>query len=56
MQEIQGEAQAQQQQEMQLEQAKIATGDPMNDPSKNPQLAEELSGQQVGPNEAESPN
>jgi len=45
MQEIQGEQQAMQQQEMQLEQAKIATGDPMNDPSKNPQLAEELSGQ-----------
>ena len=45
MQEIQGEQQAMQQQQMQLEQAKIATGDPMNDPSKNPQLAEELSGQ-----------
>ena len=45
MQEIQGEAHAQQQQEMQLEQAKIATGDPMNDPSKNPQLAEALSRQ-----------
>ena len=56
MQEIQGERQQAQQQQMQLEQAKIATGDPMNDPSKNPQLAEELSGQQVGPNEAESPN
>ena len=47
MKEIQGEQQAMQQQQMGLEQAKIATGDPMNDPSKNPQLAEELS----GPNE-----
>ena len=48
MQEIQGEQQAMQQQQMQLEQAKIATGDPMNDPSKNPQLAERLSGQNEG--------
>ena len=45
MQEIEGEQQQAQQQAMQLEQAKIATGDPMNDPSKNPQLAEELGGQ-----------
>jgi hypothetical protein len=45
MEEIQGEQQAMQQQQMQLEQAKVATSDPMNDPSKNPQLAEELSGQ-----------
>jgi len=44
MQEVQQEQQAMQQQQMGLEQAKIATGDPMNDPSKNPQLAEELSG------------
>ena len=50
MQEIQGEEQAMMQQQMQLEQSKIATGDPMNDPSKNPQLAEELSGQsEAGP-------
>jgi len=55
MQEIQGEQQAAQQQQMQLEQAKIATGDPMNDPSKNPQLAEALSGQQGGGNEAQPP-
>ena len=48
MQEIQGERQQMQQQQMQLEQAKIATGDPMNDPSKNPQLQEELSGQNEG--------
>jgi len=52
MQEVQGEDQAMQEQQMQLEQAKIATGDPMNDPSKNPQLAEELGGQQGNPNEA----
>jgi|TARA_R100001530_G_scaffold30475_1_gene23910 hypothetical protein len=44
MQEIQQEQQAAQQQQMQLEQDKVATSDPMNDPSKNPQLAEELSG------------
>ena len=55
MQEIQGEQQAAQQQQMQLEQAKIATGDPMNDPSKNPQLAEALSGQQGGGDEAQPP-
>ena len=53
MEEIQGEQQAMQQQQMQLEQAKIASGDPMNDPSKNPRLAEELSGQQGGGNEAQ---
>ena len=45
MQEIQGEQQAMQQQQMQLEQQKVANTDPMNDPTKNPQLAEELSGQ-----------
>ena len=44
MQEIQAEQQAMQQQEMSIEQGKIAASDPMNDPSKNPQLAEELSG------------
>ena len=44
MQEIQGEQQAMQQQQMQLEQAKIANSDPLNDPTKTPQLAEELSG------------
>ena len=43
------------QQQMQLEQAKVATGDPMNDPSKNPQLAEELGGQQGDANEAVAP-
>jgi len=48
MQEIQGEQQAAQQQQMQLEQSKVdaqMAGAPINDPSKNPQLAEELSGQ-----------
>ena len=55
MQEIQGEEQAMMQQQMQLEQAKVATGDPMNDPSKNPQLAEELGGQQEDANEAVAP-
>ena len=55
MQEIQGEEQAMMQQQMQLEQAKVATGDPMNDPSKNPQLAEELGGQQGDANEAVAP-
>ena len=49
MQEIQGEQQAMQQEQMQLEQAKIATGDPMNDPSKNPQLQEDLSGPEAQP-------
>lgn len=44
MEEIQGEQQAAQDQAMSLEQAKVANSDPMNDPSKNPQLAEELSG------------
>ena len=50
MQEIQQEEQAAQQQQMQIEQGKIdaqMAGTPMMDPSKNPQLAEELS----GPNE-----
>ena len=55
MQEVQGQDQAMQQQQMGLEQAKIATGDPMNDPSKNPQLAEALSGQQGGGDEAQPP-
>ena len=45
MEEIQGQQQAAQDQAMSLEQAKVANSDPMNDPSKNPQLAEELSGQ-----------
>tara|TARA_Y100000401_G_scaffold92578_1_gene78652 strand:- start:160 stop:513 length:354 start_codon:yes stop_codon:yes gene_type:complete len=45
MQEIQGEQQQIQQQQMALEQQKVANSDPRNDPSKNPQLAEELSGQ-----------
>jgi len=45
MQEVQGEDQAMQQQQMAIEQGKIAASDPMNDPTKNPQLAEELSGQ-----------
>ena len=48
MQEIEGEAQMQQQQAMALEQGKIdaqMASAPMNDPSKNPQLQEELSGQ-----------
>ena len=55
MQEIKGEEQAMMQQQMQLEQAKVATGDPMNDPSKNPQLAEELGGQEGDANEAVAP-
>jgi len=55
MQEIQGEQQQAQQQQMQLEQSKVAAGDPMNDPSKNPQLAEALSGQQGGGNAAQPP-
>ena len=48
MQEVQGEQQAAMQQEMQVEQGKIdaqMASAPMNDPSKNPQLQEELSGQ-----------
>ena len=48
MQEIQGEQQAQQQQAMAMEQSKVdaqMASAPINDPSKNPQLAEELSGQ-----------
>ena len=53
MQEIQGQQQAAQQQQMQLEQSKVdaqMAGAPINDPSKNPQLAEELSGQsEAGP-------
>ena len=47
MEEIQGEAQQQQQQAMAVEQGKIdaqMASAPMNDPSKNPQLAEELGG------------
>ena len=47
MQEIQQEQQAAQQQQMQIEQGKIdaqMAGTPMMDPTKNPQLAEELSG------------
>ena len=51
MQEIQGEQQQAQQQAMALEQDKIAASDPMNDPSKNPQLAEQLS----GPTETQPP-
>tara|TARA_R100000008_G_scaffold84618_1_gene72503 strand:- start:100 stop:1668 length:1569 start_codon:yes stop_codon:yes gene_type:complete len=45
MQEIQDEQQQVQQQQMALEQQKVDNSDPLNDPSKNPQLAEELSGQ-----------
>ena len=51
MQEIQEQQQAAQQQQMQLEQSKVdaqMAGAPINDPSKNPQLAEELSGQNEG--------
>ena len=48
MQEIQGERQQAQEQAMAIEQGKIAASDPRNDPSKNPQLAEELSGQNEG--------
>ena len=47
MQEIEGEDQMQQEQAMELEQGKIEAqmaSAPINDPSKNPQLAEELSG------------
>ena len=51
MQEIKGEQQQAQQQQMALEGAKIAASDPMNDPSKNPQLAEQHS----GPTEAQPP-
>ena len=45
MEEIQGQQAAAQEQEMALEEAKVSNSDPMNDPSKNPQLQEELSGQ-----------
>jgi len=45
MQDIQQEQQQAQQQQMSLEQQKVDNSDPLNDPSKNPQLAEELSGQ-----------
>ena len=48
MQDVQGEQQAMQQQQAQLEEQKISAqlaSAPMNDPSKNPQLAEELGGQ-----------
>ena len=45
MEEIQAEQQQAQQQQMAIEQGKVAASDPMNDPSKNPQLAEELGGQ-----------
>ena len=51
MQEVQGEQQAMQQQQMDMEEAKVSAqlaGAPMNDPSKNPQLAEELGGQIEG--------
>jgi len=48
MQDIQQEQQQMQQQQMALEQQKVANSDPMNDPTKNPQLAEELSGQGQG--------
>ena len=47
MQEIQGEQQQMQQQQMQLEQSKVQAqmaSAPINDPTKNPQLQEELSG------------
>ena len=55
MQDVQAEQQAQQEQAMAVEQGKIQAqmaGAPMNDPSKNPQLAEELSGQQALPPDA----
>ena len=45
MEEIQGQQQQAQEQQMAIEQGKVAASDPMNDPSKNPQLQEELSGQ-----------
>jgi hypothetical protein len=48
MQEIQGQEQALQQQQMGLEEQKVANSNPLNDPTKNPQLAEELSGQGQG--------
>ncbi len=48
MQEIQGEQQAAQEQQMAVEAGKLAVSNPMNDPSKNPQLAEELSGRNEG--------
>ena len=47
MQDVQGEQQAMQQQQMALEQGKVdaqMASAPINDPSKNPQLQEELSG------------
>ena len=44
LQEIEGEQQQLQQQQMALEAGKVDNSNPMNDPSKNPQLAEELSG------------
>ena len=49
MDEVQGERQQAQQQQMQLEQAKLSAqtmSAPINDPSKNPALAEELGGNQ----------
>ena len=58
MQEIQQEQQQAQQQQMALEGAKIDAQNakaPMNDPSKNPQLAEELSGQTAGQDAALPP-
>jgi len=58
MQEIQGEQQQAQQQQMAMEGAKVdaqMASAPINDPSKNPQLAEALSGQQGGGNEAQPP-
>ena len=51
LQEIEGEQQQLQQQQMALEAGKVDNANPMNDPTKNPQLAEELS----GPTEAQPP-
>ena len=44
LEEIEGQQQELQQQQMAIEEGKVANSDPMNDPTKNPQLAEELSG------------
>ena len=44
LQEIEGEQQQLQQQQLALEAGKVDNANPMNDPTKNPQLAEELSG------------
>ena len=51
LQEIEGEQQQLQQQQMALEAGKVDNANPMNAPTKNPQLAEELS----GPTEAQPP-